>query len=158
MNGPSPVIATSCYRNLPHSYPGAVSISCSMPRNYATSSVYKKLAPMGFKNAPMPEYLRRFNDLLLKLDPAETLAELQGLALRRALAMGYDRDAAAKFPPVVLCWESPSEFCHRQLVASWLGGRLGIDVPEVKAKGTQLELYVRRQAKKPGPVQQPGLW
>lgn len=146
-----PVVATSNYKSLPHSYPGAVSISCSMPRGYSTSSVYKKLAPMGFKNAPMPEYLSRFTALLAALDPAEVLADLQALALRRAVQMGYPEDQAAGFPPVMLCFESPgngpANFCHRQLVAAWLEEHLGIEVPEVTARDGQLKLYVPRKTK-----------
>jgi hypothetical protein len=32
----------------------------------------------------------------------------------------------------MLCWEAPGEFCHRRLVAEWLEGELGIQVPEWK--------------------------
>lgn len=31
---------------------------------------------------------------------------------------------------VILCWEKPGEFCHRNLVASWIEEKLGIEVPE----------------------------
>ena len=31
---------------------------------------------------------------------------------------------------VLLCWEKPGGFCHRRLVAEWLGATLGLDVPE----------------------------
>jgi hypothetical protein len=120
-----------------------------MPRGYSTSSIYRKLAPMGFKNAPMAEYLPRYAALLEALDPAEVLADLQALALRRAVQMGYPEDQAADFPPVLLCWEPVSQFCHRQLVAAWLEAHLGLEVPEVKAKDGQLVVWVLRQRKAP---------
>lgn len=149
----SVTIATSCYKNLPHSYPGAVSISCSMPRGYATSSLYCKLAPMGFKNAPMPEYLSRFSALLEALDPATVLADLKALVFTRATQMGYPEDAARRFPPVMLCFEGPTEFCHRRLVASWMEGNLRIAVPEVKYRNGALEIYKPRVAKPPSQSQ-----
>lgn len=31
---------------------------------------------------------------------------------------------------VLLCWESPGEFCHRRIVADWIMEELGIEVPE----------------------------
>jgi len=54
------------------------------------------------------EYRR---DVLDKLDPAKVFQEL-----------GSDA--------VLLCWEAPGKFCHRQLVAAWLEDALGIEVPE----------------------------
>lgn len=35
---------------------------------------------------------------------------------------------------VLLCWEKPSDFCHRRLVASWIEKELGIVVPEFEFK------------------------
>ena len=32
---------------------------------------------------------------------------------------------------VLLCWEKPLSFCHRHIVADWLGGNLGIEVTEL---------------------------
>ena len=32
---------------------------------------------------------------------------------------------------VLLCWEKPSDFCHRHLVADWFKEKLGIEVKEL---------------------------
>jgi len=32
---------------------------------------------------------------------------------------------------VLLCWESPSKFCHRRLVAKWLEESLNVKIPEL---------------------------
>lgn len=34
--------------------------------------------------------------------------------------------------PILLCYESPNEFCHRFLVSSYLEIKYGIQVPEIK--------------------------
>jgi uncharacterized protein YeaO (DUF488 family) len=33
---------------------------------------------------------------------------------------------------VLLCYEKPTDFCHRRLVAKWFESKLGIEVPELK--------------------------
>ncbi|EDP8947924.1 hypothetical protein IDN71_003483 [Salmonella enterica] len=38
--------------------------------------------------------------------------------------------------PVLLCWEKPGEFCHRQLVARWFRRELGIAVEEYDPRAT----------------------
>ncbi|CAK0775614.1 hypothetical protein CCP3SC15_5240003 [Gammaproteobacteria bacterium] len=32
---------------------------------------------------------------------------------------------------IMLCWENPGEFCHRNLAAAWLHNRTGVEVAEV---------------------------
>jgi uncharacterized protein (DUF488 family) len=59
------------------------------------------------------EYTRSFwAEVLSKLDHARVYADL-----------GEDA--------VLLCWERPSAFCHRRLVAEWFEDKLGVSVPEV---------------------------
>ncbi|EDQ8408608.1 hypothetical protein GO387_003587, partial [Salmonella enterica subsp. enterica serovar Senftenberg] len=38
--------------------------------------------------------------------------------------------------PVLLCWEKPGEFCHRQLVSRWFRRELGISVEEDDPRAT----------------------
>jgi len=33
---------------------------------------------------------------------------------------------------ILLCWESPGEFCHRRIVAQWIFENLGIEIEEWK--------------------------
>jgi len=35
---------------------------------------------------------------------------------------------------VLLCWEPPVEFCHRQVVAAWLKAKLGVVVEELNPR------------------------
>lgn len=75
---------------------------------------YKKLAPsyrllMNYKYRMHDDmdYTKQFNSEVLEtLDAADVVRELR--------AMAGDRDIA------LLCYEKPSDFCHRQLVAEWL--------------------------------------
>ena len=32
---------------------------------------------------------------------------------------------------VLLCWENPSDFCHRRLIAEWLEWELGVQINEL---------------------------
>ena len=52
-------------------------------------------------------YIKCFNEqVLLPLNASEVLSELQSLA-------GLDKDI------VLLCYERPTDFCHRHLVSTW---------------------------------------
>jgi hypothetical protein len=35
---------------------------------------------------------------------------------------------------VLLCWEPPGEFCHRQVVAAWLKAQVGVVVEELNPR------------------------
>lgn len=72
-----------------------------------------------FKDNPnSPEsqawYEKKYQETVLdKLDPQTVLKELGDKA-------------------VMLCYEKPGDFCHRQLIAWWLSENTGVDVWEVK--------------------------
>lgn len=85
-------------------------------------------------------YTEAYNTLLEKLDVNNILAFL------RQVSGGKD--------VVLLCYEKPDDFCHRQLVAEWLQDKAGIEVKEyfapltckkpeaeVKPKSEQMELF-----------------
>lgn len=57
------------------------------------------------------DYDAAFQQLLSRLDPAETLSRLGENC-------------------VLLCYESPNTWCHRRAVAEWFETNLGIVVPE----------------------------
>ena len=77
---------------------------------------YTKLAPrIGFftewkKNHDNDYYIRHFND--------EVLSKLTPEGVRKDLAELAGRDDRTV---VLLCYEKPGDFCHRHLVAQWLG-------------------------------------
>lgn len=95
----------------------AVSIALSTP-DWFQERRYEKLAPKPwflakYKEDGDVEYYKEhyYKEVLSKLNAKEVYAEL-----------GEDA--------VLLCWETPEEFCHRHLVAEWLERELGIKVVE----------------------------
>ena len=74
---------------------------------------YKKLAPsysilMKYTQDKNEEdYVKAFeSEILAKLNPYQVVVELKRMADGRDIAL--------------LCYEKPSDFCHRHLVADWL--------------------------------------
>ena len=87
---------------------------CLIPPKTWTGRRYWKLAPTSAildawqKNHDEDAYRRDFDSQILsKLDPARTVAELRKMA-------GRGQEIA------LVCYEAPGEFCHRHLVADWL--------------------------------------
>ena len=96
----------------------AVAISIRAPWWYGNRRTYPALAPtwdmvLGVKNGTMTqdEYTVEFKKILAKLDPQDVANELG--------------DGA-----IMLCYESPNDFCHRHIVAEWMRNA-GIDVREL---------------------------
>lgn len=77
---------------------------------------YTKLAPkIGFftewkKTGDNDYYIKHFND--------EVLSSLDRETVRREISELVGKDAEAA---VLMCYETPEKFCHRHLVARWLG-------------------------------------
>lgn len=87
--------------------PNAVSIARRHPDSFSGAE-YLKLAPSwelvnAYKRGQITteEYTKIYQQVLSQLNPADVVAEL-----------GPN--------PILLCWEAPSKFCHRHLVADWL--------------------------------------
>lgn len=88
-----------------------VAISRRPPRWY-TGEVMLDLAPTSdMLKMCKADYDVRFAEILAKLDPQET----------------YDKLGENS---VLLCFESPNDWCHRRAVAEWFETHLGIVVPE----------------------------
>lgn len=88
---------------------------CAKPPYWFDGLNYTPLAPsfecleLYKRNKDVLAYTQRYNtEVLDKLDPVQVVNELQNMAKGRAF--------------VLVCFEKPSDFCHRQLVASWLRG------------------------------------
>jgi hypothetical protein len=99
----------------------AVGISRGVPRGRSGYYRLRALEPgPWFRSVPPAEYLKRYRDILDRLDPAEI----------------RDRLLAFGGAPVMLCYESAADcqsghkWCHRHLAAQWLEDRLGITVEE----------------------------
>ncbi|WP_336284202.1 hypothetical protein [Citrobacter arsenatis] len=109
---------------------GRISIARYAPRNTpAGYHTFRKLAPGDwFNSVSTSRYIELYErEILAKLNPEQTWNELHLLA-------GCE--------PVLLCWEKPGEFCHRQLVARWFRRELGIAVEEYDPRATpQYDLF-----------------
>lgn len=77
---------------------------------------YKRLAPTGdMIRMSEEDYKPRFDIILSRLEVQSVVKDLEEI--------GGGKDVA------LLCYERPGEFCHRQMVANWLGAA-GIEVVE----------------------------
>lgn len=128
MQGNMKKLYTSYYaRNGKH--PQAISISAARPRWYPNIGHMPELAPdwelvKAYKSGEINVngYIERFWQLIAErdLDPFEVVKQIP--------------DGS-----VLLCYEKPTDFCHRHLVAEWLnmtGEAEVIELPiEPKAKG-----------------------
>ena len=119
-----PLIYTSYFSNLKRLKADQtvvpVSIARGTPRWAGQVERYLGLAPtreMLDAKLTMAQYDEQFLDILYRLDPRETLAEITSLA-------GRGRS------PVLLCWEKPGDFCHRRHVAEWLEHNCKIVIAE----------------------------
>lgn len=71
------------------------------------------------------------------LEPTAEQRKLKGEAFaesyRASLAQLNAREIFEELgeDSILLCWEKPGDFCHRQLVAAWLQQELGIEVSEL---------------------------
>lgn len=97
---------------------------CGKAPDWYKGLQYKKLAPkysffMKWKeNHDNDYYIKCFKEQVLdKLDPMKTYCKLCSLAKNNDIAL--------------VCYEKPTDFCHRHLVAEWLVER-GFDVKEWK--------------------------
>lgn len=97
---------------------------CGKPPTWYTGLAYKKLAPkygffMKWKETHDNDYyIKCFTEQVLdKLNPQQVYIELCELAHSSNIAL--------------ICFEVPSDFCHRHLVADWLS-RCGFDAMEYK--------------------------
>ena len=119
------MIYTSYFAKLKKLPDNIIPISiCGKAPEWYKGLQYKKLAPkydffMKWKeNHDNDYYIKCFNEQVLnKLDQIEVYQELCSLANSDNIAL--------------ICYEKPSDFCHRHLVANWLK-ESGFDVKEYK--------------------------
>lgn len=79
---------------------------------------YTDVAPTGYMLSSMcnhEEYLRRYDEILNKLNPQNVIEAIESIS--------YGKDVA------LCCYEKPGEFCHRHLLSEWLR-KNGYDVKE----------------------------
>ena len=100
------MIYTSYFAKLKSLPDNIVPISiCGKAPDWYKGLQYKKLAPK-YENHDNDYYIKCFNEQVLdKLDPMRVYQELCSLAKSDDIAL--------------ICYEKPSDFCHRHLVARW---------------------------------------
>ena len=113
--------------------PGRISIARYAPRGTpAGFRQYRALAPdADMLKMSQALYLPRYAAILNALDPMQVWDDLHRLA--------GDQE------PVLLCWErppfTPTNWCHRRLVADWFARALGVTVPEWDSGPHQGQLF-----------------
>lgn len=122
------MIYTSYFAKLNKLPPNVVPISiCGKAPDWYKGTQYKKLAPKyGFfmewkKTHDNEYYIEHFNaEVLLHLSPSKVVNELQRLLpveiQEQTTKIWKDPD----WHIALICYEKPTDFCHRHLVAKWL--------------------------------------
>ena len=112
--------------------PGRIGISLGAPRGMkAGYRMNRSLAPTReMLHLDEPAYRKAFfREILGPLDVVQIARDLHELA--------------NGFEPVLLCFEkppfTPTNWCHRRMVAEWFHNELGLDVPE---HGATLDLFL----------------
>ena len=131
------MIYTSYFAKLKSLPKNIIPISiCGKAPGWYQGLQYKKLAPkydffMKWKeNHDNDYYIKCFNEQVLnKLNAEQVVKELDNLLLNETLAIDYSGDLKEVPRIALICYEKPSDFCHRHLVANWLRER-GFDIKE----------------------------
>ena len=71
------------------------------------------------------EYLRRYDEILGKLNPQQVVSAIENISRGRDVAL--------------CCYEKPGDFCHRHLLAEWFN-KNGYDVKEWESKEKKEQL------------------
>ncbi len=123
------MIYTSYFAQLRNLPPNVIPISiCGKAPEWYQGAQYKKLAPeYGFfsewkKTHDNNYYIEHFNaEVLSKLQALRVVTELHCL-LPYDVKVDIDSSVVSnkKYHIALICYEKPSDFCHRHLVAQWL--------------------------------------
>ena len=133
------MIYTSYFAKLKSLPKNIIPISiCGKAPGWYQGLQYKKLAPkydffMKWKeNHDNDYYIKCFNEQVLnKLKVEQVIKELDNLLLNETLAIDYSGDLKEVPRIALICYEKPSDFCHRHLVADWLN-KNGVECKELE--------------------------
>jgi hypothetical protein len=106
----------------------SVAISRGVPRGWLGRRYLHLAPPRNLIRMTEPErFIKLYRaEILDRLDPSKVIQDLGGDDL------------------VMVCWEPPGEFCHRQVVAAWLKKELGLEVLEFNPKLRSHQEWVRK--------------
>ena len=133
------MIYTSYFAKLKSLPKNIIPISiCGKAPGWYQGLQYKKLAPkydffMKWKeNHDNDYYIKCFNEQVLnKLNAEQVVKELDNLLLNETLVFDYNGDLKEVPRIALICYEKPSDFCHRHLVADWLN-KNGVECKELE--------------------------
>lgn len=133
------MIYTSYFAKLKSLPKNIIPISiCGKAPDWHQGLQYKKLAPkydffMKWKeNHDNDYYIKCFNEQVLnKLNAEQVVRELDNLLLNETLTIDYSGDLKEVPKIALICYEKPSDFCHRHLVADWLN-KNGVECKELE--------------------------
>ena len=120
-------IYTSYFAQLKNLPSGFIPVSiCGWPPKWYNGLQYKKVAPSWsileeYKyNHNIQRYTDRFNnEILSKITPQNFINDINKIT-----------NNAENI--VLLCYEKPTDFCHRHLVADWVSNNTDIQIKELK--------------------------
>lgn len=100
---------------------------CGKAPDWYQGTQYKKLAPKyGFfmewkKTHDNEYYIKHFNEEVLShLSPSKVVNELQRLLPVEVKEQAANIWVDPEWHIALICYEKPTDFCHRHLVAKWL--------------------------------------
>ena len=122
------MIYTSYFAKLKSLPDNIIPISiCGKAPDWYKGLQYKKLAPkydffMKWKeNHDNDYYIKCFNKQVLdKLSAKQVVKDLDDLLLQETTSISYNSNLDVTPRIALVCYEQPSDFCHRHLVAEWL--------------------------------------
>ena len=122
------MIYTSYFANLRKLPENIIPISiCGKAPDWYKGLQYKKLAPKydffmeWKKNHDNDYYIKCFKEQVLdKLNVDDVVKELDSLLIDVTTTLNYKVDSMLVPRIALVCYEKPSDFCHRHLVADWL--------------------------------------
>lgn len=99
---------------------------CGKAPSWYKGLQYKKLAPkydffMNWKeNHDNDYYIKCFNEQVLdKLNVSQVIGDLIHLTFESLNGSSHDKNIAFDKNIALICYEKPTDFCHRHLVADW---------------------------------------
>ena len=126
------MIYTSYFANLRKLPENIIPISiCGKAPDWYKGLQYKKLAPKydffmeWKKNHDNDYYIKCFKEQVLdKLNVDDVVKELDSLLIDVTTTLNYKVDSMLVPRIALVCYEKPSDFCHRHLVADWFNKNL----------------------------------
>ena len=137
------MIYTSYFAKLKSLPENIIPISiCGKAPDWYKGLQYKKLAPKydffmeWKKNHDNDYYIRCFNEQVLsKLNQIETITDLHMVIPREIREkMQHSVHNSPDWHIALICYEKPTDFCHRHLVSDWLN-EIGLNCTEWKPDG-----------------------